>query len=490
MHPSKANNYHPQVWADPHADEFYQHKRERLLKTCANRDQSVIFNIYGNVVKELTAAFVNTEVLGDKVTGKNATSGATLRTATPVNVLDICMAPGGFAKVIMDSYQSAKIYGLSLPADQGGHPLIESEFSGLQDRYEIEYLDITMLAAEFSHADFEPRYLNERPYLHTRFDFVIADGAVLESHKRSEYRTKIVEGVRLRASELVIALHRIKPGGTFVMLLHHMNAWETVEILRDFQAFATVQIKKPTSSHKASSSFYMIAEHVRPADPAAIAFIQKWKATWREITPELAQREVVDQSVDEVAAIKLTLEGLNIHSAQATREEVHEALEVFGPKLVEMGTLVWETQIEGLRLTTSQKVSSVQESRRSTNEAVWGQGGGRGNPRRDEPGHQDDERRGSLKSETSTTATSRSSHDSDKSQAIQGDWNSKKDADLAREAQAKREKEDKRRASAARTQGIMGMPSWRPHGTDNSNKVDTAGLVERAGTAPVKERET
>ena len=196
----------------------------------------------------------------------------------------------------------------------------------------------------------------ERPYLHTKFDLVVADGAVLESHKRGRYRTKSVEGVRLRASELVLALRQIKDGGTFVMLLYHMNTWETVQTLHDFQAFATVQIKKPTTSHKASSSFCMIAGDVRPADAAAI---------------------------------------------------------------------------EGIRAREGRRCSLISGT----------------------PHYQTGERRGSLKSDDSTTAASWNSHESEKSQAICSNW-IMKEVDLTRDAQAKQERETALRASAARIQDI------------------------------------
>ena len=484
----KANHSRPQVWADPHAEKLYELKRERLRNSTANGDQSRIFEVYGDVVNELTAAFTNAEILEHGVTGKFGATGTALHTAPPVNVLDICMAPGGFAKVILDRYNASRVCGLSLPTSQGGHPLIESQFSSLQDRFEIKYLDITMLAAEFGRTGVLSPFSNERPHLHIKFDLVIADGAVLESHERSQYRTKIVEGVRLRASELVIALRRIKPGGTLVMLLHHMNVWETVQILRDFQAFSTVQVKKPTTSHKASSSFYLIAENVKPTDPAALAFMQKWSATWREITLDFDREATVGQPGDGVDAIQSTLAGLNIHSAQASDGEVYEFLEAFGPTLIAMGTHVWETQIEGLRGKTGKKAYGFphEQPRRSTNEGKWGRGGRQGSLTGSIPGHQMGERRGSVKSDNSATTASWSSHDSEKNQAIHRNWNTKRDADLAQEAEARREREDARRASVARIQDIRGKRSWRLRGIGNDNEMDTAGLFERAGNIQAK----
>jgi 23S rRNA U2552 (ribose-2'-O)-methylase RlmE/FtsJ len=490
------------VWADPYADKLYEMKRERLRRSSTNGDQSEIFVVYGKVVNELTAAFTNTALLENGVA--SATQGTALHTVTRVNVLDICMAPGGFAEVILARHENTHVYGLSLPPSQGGHQLIESQFSGLQDRFEIQYLDITMLAAELNngvlptHSE-QLKFSTERPYKQITFDLVVADGAVLESHERSQYRTKIVEGVRLRAGELVLALQRIKSGGTFVLLLHHMNTWETVQILRDFQSFATVQVKKPTTSHNASSSFYMIAEDVRPTSAAALAFVAKWKHKWRVATFEAVGE--VDQSGSGLDAIESTLTGLNIHSAQATDAEVYGLLETFGPMLIEMGTSVWETQMEGLHGKQGIKARSGrrEQSRRSTNEGVWGRGKRRGSFSPGTfagPGYQtqdiypEAQRRGSLISNDSTTAASWhsdvSTTGSEKGQAIRGNWNMKKEWDLASEAQAKQEREDAQRASAARIDDIKGKLSWRSRGMRDENKAETAGLIERAGNVRTK----
>jgi 23S rRNA U2552 (ribose-2'-O)-methylase RlmE/FtsJ len=409
------------------------------------------------------------------------------------------MAPGGFSKVILDRYKNTHIYGLSLPPSQGGHPLIESPFNGcLQDRFEIQYLDITMLSDEFrtgilsEHSNLSTK----RPYNDIKFDLVIADGAVLESHERSQYRTKVVEGLRLRASELVLALQRIKSRGTFVMLLHHMNTWETVQILHDFQSFATVQVKKPTTSHKASSSFYMIAEDVRPTDAAAMAFVAKWKKTWTVATFE------IDKSGDKVDAIDSVPASLDIHSVKTTDGEVRGLLEAFGPTLIEMGTPVWETQMEGLHRKTGGNSygSRPEKSLRSMNEGIWVRGGrqdsfnvGNFAEFQTQAVHIEAQHRDSLRSDDRSTAaswTSRSStSESTKGQAIRGNWNVQKASDLAREAEAKKEREDARCASAAKIQAIRGKSSWRSRETSDEDKVDTAGLVERAGNANVRARE-
>jgi 23S rRNA U2552 (ribose-2'-O)-methylase RlmE/FtsJ len=363
-----------QVWADPYADKLYEIKREQLRKSSETGDKSKIFEVYGEVVNELTATFTNTKLLEHGVTGESETHGAgfSIATAARVTTLDICMAPGGFAKMILDRFKNIHVYGLSLPPSQGGHHLLESQFSSLQDRFEIQYLDITMLSTELGGLGGVPLrsdpeiFSTKRPYSDIKFDLIIADGAVLENHLRSPDRTKLIEGVRLRASELVLALQRIKHGGTFVMLLHHIDNWETVQILHDFQSFATVRVKKPTTSHKASSSFYMIAENVIPTSASAVALVAKWKNTWTAATLRFVTTAArpcnKNANGGEMDDIESTLAALDIHSVRASDTEVYGLLEAFGPTLIEMGIPVWETQMEGLR---KQRGKSIHRPSRS-----------------------------------------------------------------------------------------------------------------------------
>lgn len=70
----------------------------------------------------------------------------------------------------------------------------------------------------------------ERPFINQRFDFVICDGQVLRTHKRPEYRER-TEANRLTSSQLILALQRIRHGGTLVILLHKIEALDTMELL-------------------------------------------------------------------------------------------------------------------------------------------------------------------------------------------------------------------------------------------------------------------
>lgn len=89
-------------------DEWFQHKRERSLKTQDNK-----FNMMVKAGKDLdkhTRAFtMPDELLDDNPGGVCA-------------ALDLCMAPGGFTQCILDNHgSSCRVDALSLPIRMGGY---------------------------------------------------------------------------------------------------------------------------------------------------------------------------------------------------------------------------------------------------------------------------------------------------------------------------------------------------------------------------------
>jgi hypothetical protein len=116
------------------AEKSYEIQRQEADYATRTGNQTRYFDLYRHIVTEL------------------ATHWSFDKTAD-LKVLDICMAPGGFSKVILRTYPKAKVYGLSLPFDKGGHRLSYEEFRDLKDRFEVHFCDITMLAACFGNPE-------------------------------------------------------------------------------------------------------------------------------------------------------------------------------------------------------------------------------------------------------------------------------------------------------------------------------------------------
>lgn len=250
---------------------------------------------------------------------------------TEFKSLDICMAPGGYTAAVLKYHPNAKAYGITLRVDQGGHPLhIEKGLlAGLQ------LLDVTMLAAEFTdkilptnhpaRADF----LTVRPFKFHSFDLVFCDGMVLRTQERPTYR-EANEVTRLACAQMILALQRIKEGGTIIMLLHKIDAWGAASILYTFSKFAAVQVFKPKSKHATRSSFYMIAKDVRP-DEAKTA-VQEWKDAWWKATFGGE-------------------DGTGEQQVEPPESFVTAVLEEYGERLMEMGRAVWRIQADALSKT-------------------------------------------------------------------------------------------------------------------------------------------
>jgi hypothetical protein len=117
-----------QIWLDTDAEKSYEIQRQEADYATRTGDQTSYFGLYRRIVTELAAHW-------------------SFDKAADLNVLDICMAPGGFSKVILRTYPKAKVYGLSLPFEKGGHRLSYGEFRDLKNRFEVHFCDITMLAA-------------------------------------------------------------------------------------------------------------------------------------------------------------------------------------------------------------------------------------------------------------------------------------------------------------------------------------------------------
>ena len=198
--------------------------------------------------------------------------------------LNLCMAPGGYTRALLEHNPQMEISGITLPQEKTGHPVV-AEVADHRN-VDIRYFDINLLATSMGirasdvpagHPDAEK--FEDAPFANLEFDVVIADGAVLRTHERGEHRLdKALEALRLRLSQLVLGFEQIKNGGTFMMLLHRIDSWENFVLLRTLEKFSEVKVHKPREAHVASSSFYLVAKNVRRNGLVAEGVLEKWKA--------------------------------------------------------------------------------------------------------------------------------------------------------------------------------------------------------------------
>ncbi|KAI9759333.1 MAG: hypothetical protein M1840_003372 [Geoglossum simile] len=252
-----------------------------------------------------------------------------------IESLNLCMAPGGYTFAILQAHPTARISGISLPPEVGGHPMLLPH-NDADPRVQVLFMDLTMLAVEFgvslvaipaTHPD-ATAFSAARPFEDKRFDLVICDGQVLRTHVRAEWRQQR-EAVRLTAAQFILGMQRIKPGGTFVILLHKVEGWNTLRILSAFSGFAKVTLFKPKRIHAQRSSFYMVAKDVQPEHPTAARAVEGWKSDWYRATFG------VEEAYSE-------------EEGSRGEEAVQKLLGEFGGELLRLGKDVWRIQAEGL----------------------------------------------------------------------------------------------------------------------------------------------
>jgi 23S rRNA U2552 (ribose-2'-O)-methylase RlmE/FtsJ len=254
---------------------------------------------------------------------------------TETRALNVCMAPGGYTWSLLKANPTASICGITLPLELGGHPML-LPFGDDDPRVEVKFMDITMLATEYgtSIPDIPPthpeasKFSDERPYKDLSFDIVLCDGQVLRTHTRPECRQNH-EAFRLLTSQLVFGLQRIRPGGTFIILLHKVDAWVSIKLLSSFDLFSRIQLFKPKKIHGSRSSFYLVAKNVQPDHEEAINSIKKWKLSWWKATfgGDSYSGEVEEDEESDVCSV----------------------LDSFGPRLVDLGRGIWDIQLKALK---------------------------------------------------------------------------------------------------------------------------------------------
>lgn len=277
--------------------------------------------------------------IGDEV---QAATGALSLSGPKPEVFDICMAPGGYSASALKYSPGAHVSGITLPRFLGGHSVL-IPYGRKDPRVDVRFADITMLATEYGveavpedHPD-KWSFSCERPWATKAFDLVICDGQVLRTHAPyiAGYREQREAG-RLTCSQLILAMQRIKPGGTFIMLLHRVETWRTIKLLSTFDKISEIELFKPITCHRTRGSFYLIAKNVRPDQPEALVAIDEWKESWKNATFPLSTDEWNQDQPDFV-------------ETHVLNEEVSCLLTSFGERLIELGEPVWQIQMNALK---------------------------------------------------------------------------------------------------------------------------------------------
>lgn len=271
-----------------------------------------------------------------------------------INALNLCMAPGAYTAAMLKQYPDASVCGITLPVRSGGHKMI-IPFGPQDPRVDVKFLDITMLIREFliepsgvpnDHPD-AANFIMSSPFYGKEFELVLCDGQALRTHERAKYREMTREGRRLLAAQLIFGMTRIKQGGTFVILLHKAEAWDTICLLKSFCTFASVALFKPVSGHRQRSTFYLVAKDVQSASTEARMFIDDCKETWTKAT--LGGEE-----------------GTGADPAMPTNAEVDALLHEFGPALMHLAQEIWSIQADALDHSRWHPGSATSKTRRSS----------------------------------------------------------------------------------------------------------------------------
>ncbi|KAF1980739.1 hypothetical protein K402DRAFT_387626 [Aulographum hederae CBS 113979] len=303
-----------QGWSNSEGDRFFQMQRHN-----ADTADEKMARIFYKMMKEIAQEM-------QRATGALAISDTS---ADAPAILDLCMAPGGFLATALKLNPTAQALAFSLPPSEGGHNVFLPNASNVT----LKFLDVTLLAADMcvtvspdqhpEAKDLLPRQIDSGQL----FDLVLCDGQVLRTQTRvadREYR----QARRLTVTQLAIGLERVRTGGTMVVLLHKVEAPDTVFLLYTFSKFCSVRLFKPRRHHAKRSSFYMIASDVRNRDGEAVRAMERWKRMW------------------EVATFGTDEEYENVLHEDCFNAE--EVLGKFGSELLELGREVWETQAKAL----------------------------------------------------------------------------------------------------------------------------------------------
>ncbi|KOS36095.1 hypothetical protein ACN38_g13213, partial [Penicillium nordicum] len=232
-------------WLNPDGDKFFEDRK----RNATNPDPEVKESLY-NMTLDIGNALAST------------TGVFKLESSYP-RILDLCMAPGGFSATAKRELPESIIDAITLPPQTGGYEVMADNICR-----HITYADITMYSKEMISDGHIPadrpdseRFETSSPYVENQYDIVICGGAVAKAHLMERHRSECERSL-LTVSQLVFAMNRLKPGGSIVLLLHHVESWDTVCILHAFNQFSHIQLFKHPKCHAIKSSFYLVAKNI------------------------------------------------------------------------------------------------------------------------------------------------------------------------------------------------------------------------------------
>jgi hypothetical protein len=230
--------------------------------------------------------------------------------------------------------------GVSLSEDQGGHAFLLDY--RLRKRFHL-------LEEDMLHFDLSPAGTNSTPatkFLPTKlkarsFDIVLLDGHWVWTYAPdgpdSKGQAHPSTGQRLLISQLVIALHTVKRGGTLIMKLKRPEDILTAKLLRILDVLSGKLIAyKPYKHHNTRSSFYVVASGIglgaqgHTIDDVEAALRRVWLDT------------LIGGDAGEGRFIHLDHDLGWVLSDEEVKTEYIE-------KIIELGRPIWQTQVNGLR---------------------------------------------------------------------------------------------------------------------------------------------
>ena len=150
-----------------------------------------------------------------------------------IRYLDLCCAPGGFAKYIMTNFKNIIGLGVTLPSSQGGQKM------------------------GFRHDQFKCIFKDVNHYIPGhKYDLVICGG----TYFRQKYQSRIEcekQREQLLSTQFKLAIHSLNEKGTLMIKMNNKIDLINIKILiYSFQLFEEIKIAKPENDNE--RSFYFL----------------------------------------------------------------------------------------------------------------------------------------------------------------------------------------------------------------------------------------